>query len=504
MTRVQPNNPHRIENTPFLSSTRSRRWLVASALVVAAASLGCRPAPTAVSTARLGLACDPATYGAVPDDGVSDRAAFQAALDVGGLCVGPGRWTMERAKPGSYNRFAALSTHGRGVTISGAGPATVLDLAGDQGGGATFVISVDPSAEDVTIRDLTIRTTDATNTDEQTHAIATSGNCSAALGTCRPIVGLTIARVTFEHPRPTDGGRKGDCVRLLGNTPATAVYRVSITGVAGAVCARAFVELQRGLHGVTVAGNQTSYCGDQCVDSEPTGDETAADDDVAIVDNRFDCSDGEEGDADVSLGGAGQPMRRVTMTGNTLCRGVRAYRVADVTISGNTIGGSMRGAEGVVEVANVCGGLVVADNVIGRSGSTGPVVRAGPGHTAGALCRDLTVRGNTVTQRTPGSGVWTESVSGLTVADNTIQWTVPAPAAVGVYARATVAPVSDLSVTGNTLLGAIQHAVYLSAAPFGVAGVTVADNASSAGVECVGSGGFGKLAIAGLAPRRCP
>jgi Right handed beta helix region len=479
--------------------------MTANHLAILALVVACSTPRTHATIQHVGVSCDPVTYGAIADDGISDRAAFQAALDAGGLCIGPGRWTMERAKPGSYNRFAALSTHGHGVTIAGLGPTTVLELAGDQGGGATSVISVDPGAGDVAIRDLTIDTTAATHTDEQTHAIATSGNCSAALGTCQPIVGLTITRIAFVHPPAADGGRKGDCIRLLGNTVATAVTGVTITDITGAVCARAFVELQRGLHGVTITGNRTTFCGDQCIDSEPTGDSTATDDDIKINDNRFDCADGSQGDSDVSLGGAGEPMRQVRMRHNTLCRGIRTYRVSDVVIEDNTIGGAMRGTEGVIEIANTCTGLIVAGNAISRSGSPGPMVRAGPGHTAGALCHDVAIRDNTMVQNTAGSGVWFESVSGATIARNTIQWTAPAPGAFGFYDRSTVAPVTGLQVKDNTWIGAIGYAVCLSAAPYPFGDdVTITGNTSSAGIECIGSGGFAPMEIGGLLPRRCP
>jgi hypothetical protein len=74
---------------------------------------------------------NPTAYGAIPDDGVSDRVPAQQALDAasatgGRVCFGAGVWTLTRAPVGSYNRFAALSTHGQHVEISGEGPSTVL------------------------------------------------------------------------------------------------------------------------------------------------------------------------------------------------------------------------------------------------------------------------------------------------------------------------------------------------------------------------------------------
>lgn len=464
-----------------------------------AALVACHaPAQTSTAVQHVGMACDPATYGAVPDDGISDRVAFQAALDAGGLCIGPGRWTMARAPVGSYNRFAALSTHGQHVAITGVGPATVLELGGDQGGGDVTVISVDPSATDVTISDLTISTARAVRTSEQTHAIATSGTCGP--GMCRPITGLAIARVMFDHPPAPDGSRKGDCIRLLGNTPGTSVSDVTITGITDAVCARAFIELQRGLRGVEISGNATAFCGDTCLDSEPTG--VGSDSGIRVTGNVFACAEGEASDTDITLGGITEPMSRVWVEGNRLCRGLATYRIADSTIRNNTIAGAMRGPAGVVDVRNVCAGLVIEDNVISRSGFAGPILRATP--HSGGLCSGLTVRRNSMLQQTAAGAFVIESVSDVTFEDNAIQWAIPMPKAYGLYARATVAPLADLRATGNTFLGTLDAAIYLAASPYPISGVTIGGNTSTAGVECAGAGGFSKLDIAGLSPRRCP
>src|SRR5262249_35424710 len=150
---------------------------------------------------------DPVDFGAIPNDGVSDQVPAQQALDaasaIGGrVCFGAGVWTMTRAPVGSYNRFGALSTHGKHVEISGEGPSTVLSIGGDQAGGTTFVISLDPGASDIRLRDFVIDTSGMTNTDEQTHAIAIgTGVCTIANGTCSmPVVDVSVERIRFVHP----------------------------------------------------------------------------------------------------------------------------------------------------------------------------------------------------------------------------------------------------------------------------------------------------------------
>lgn len=129
---------------------------------------------------------NPVDYHATPNDPTDDdRPAIQAAMDAatsaggGRVCLPAGRFRVVRAPPGSYNRFAALSTHGTHLELMGSGPGTIIEMIGDQGGADTFVISIDPGASDIAVRDLTIDTSQMTNTSEQTHAI----EVGSALGT---------------------------------------------------------------------------------------------------------------------------------------------------------------------------------------------------------------------------------------------------------------------------------------------------------------------------------
>jgi hypothetical protein len=452
---------------------------------------------------------DPPRYGAVPGDGASDRVAFQAALnaaaatpDGGTLCVGPGRWTLERRLVGSYNRFAALSTHGRNVTIAGAGPETVLELAGDQGAGDTTVISIDPGAEGVVIRDLTIDTTAATNTSEQTHAIATSGTCSGV--TCLPISDLEIRDVTFRHPR-TGTGRKGDCIRLLGSTEATRVDRVRIEGSSFVSCARNGITIQRNVHALVIMGNTFAATTDTDIDSEPTGGGTNTG--IVIAGNVFRAGPESQGDYAVTLGGApGGPMTSVAVTGNVFHgRGIRLYRTAITTIAGNTIAAKMTTGDGVIDVSNVCSGLVISGNTVTRTGAPGPLVRLAP--HSGSLCSGVIASHNAMTQGTPAFGIHMESASDVSIDGNALTWTVAAPQFSAIYARAT-APVSRLSITGNRIFGPVTYGVTLDASPasFG-AGIRVVGNTAdgpTTGLRCKGA--FGPIVSYGnaMGPRSCP
>jgi hypothetical protein len=221
---------------------------------------------------------DPADYGTKPNNGISYQAEAQKALDdasaAGGrVCFGAGVWTLARAPAGSYNDLAALSTHGQHVEISGEGSSTVLSVGGDQHAASTFVISIDPGASDIRLRDFVIDTSGMTNTDEQTHAIEIgSAVCKIASGTCSmPIVDVSVERVRFVHPK-LPAFRKGDCVRLLGENEATQVLRVKIIDNAFINCARSDVGIQRNVNSLTIMGNHfASPDADQHIDGEPTG-----------------------------------------------------------------------------------------------------------------------------------------------------------------------------------------------------------------------------------------
>lgn len=463
------------------------RYTQSLALVLAAA---CTPAQSdtikeraALEALSTGGCIDPVSLGALPDDGVSDRVPIQAAIDAavaqpdgGTVCLGPGRWTLDRAPPGSFNRFAALSTHGHNLTIRGSLPETVLELVGDQGASTTIVLSIDPGAEHIRVTDLTIDTGAAINTAEQTHAVATSGTCGGA--TCMPIRNVEIDHVAFRHPRNTPA-RKGDCIRLLGNTVGTEVWGVRVHDNTGD-CARSFVEIQRGVHDLIVDRNTiTCVTCDQDVDGEPSGvvGDIGRPTGIVISSNTFIDGPAVQGDFSIAL----TSITGATVTGNTMERGIVSYRSKDVAIVGNVISASrMTSGRGVIDVANACDGLVIASNVIRRGGVAGPVIALGP--HSGTTCSGAMVQGNRITQGTLSFGVKMESASNTLVTNNQIAFTAPAPAYSAVYSRSVLAgeATTALLIAHNLITGSVTYGVTLETYPgtFG-AGVSVAGNTAT-------------------------
>lgn len=423
----------------------------------------------------------------VPNEAEDDRPAAQAAIDAAtaeseatGLpttvCF-RGRYSFTRAPIGSYNRFAALSTHGKNLTIRC--DDAVLELAGDQGNSTTLLLSIDPSAENIRVTGCTWDSRLATNTAEQTHAIATSGVCGD--GTCKPIRHLEIDHNRFLWPRAAVGSRKGDCVRLLGNeapsgeAPGTEVYGVRVHDNDGDCSGRSFVEIQRGVHHLTISHNTTT-CGDQCVDGEATGviGTAGRPTNTVIANNTF--TDGPDAQADFSI--ALTSMTGVVIVGNTMPRGIASYRSDGVSIGVNWINAlSMTSGRGVIDVANACDGLTIDGTVVRRGGAPGPVIAIAP--HSGVTCSGVSISGATLTQGTAGHAISLESVSRAQVTGNRISYVTAAPGYSAIYSRAVMVgePTVAVNVAGNLVTGGPTYGVTLQGHPgsFG-AGVSVAGN----------------------------
>lgn len=438
---------------------------------------------------------DPAAFGAVPDDGVDDRAPVQAAIDAAGtagggtVCLGSGRWRVSRAPVGSYDRFAALATHAAHVAITGSGPGTVLELVGDQQAGAVAVLSLDPGASDISVQRLTIDTSGATNTDEQTHAIAIgSGVCTTANGTCgMPVSDVTVRDVVFAHPS-TPGARKGDCIRLLGNTPATAVERVTIAGGSFVSCARSGIGVQRNVFSLAVLGNHFGgQIGDTAFDGEATGGEW--DDGLRLEGNSF-------AGSTVNFSASLTSYRHATITGNTFSgKGLSLYRTEDVVVADNTFDVTAVSGVGVVDAQNVATGDKIAGNIIRRHGVSGPGIRITP--HSGGIPAQVTVTGNTIALDGNADGIYGDSVHEIAVRDNDITFTGTAPDGSGVALQGISGPIEDATITGNTVTGASPYfaAVRLDSRPEPFRGVTVALNSSrgaARSLQCTqrAAGGF--------------
>jgi len=437
---------------------------------------------------------DPADYGAKPNDDIDDRVPAQQALDdasaTGGrVCFGAGVWTLTRASRGTYNRFAALSTHGQHVEISGEGPSTVLRIGGDQGGGATWVISLDPGASDIRLRDFVIDTSGMTNTDEDTHAIAIGTNiCTPTNGTCSmPVLDVSVERMRFVHPRLPGAPKKGDCIRLLGNTAATEVLRTKISGSTFTDCARSDVGIQRNVNSLTIIGNHfASPRVDQHIDAEASGGE--GDKRIEIIGNTFDSPGTTQGDHAVSIA----TYKYAVISGNVFNgRGLSLHQSTDAVVTGNLFDATCKKPGGVIAVSNVADRMVIADNVIYRRGAAGPGI--GVTRDRDGLPSELMITGNSITNETDAAGISMESPQDVTISHNAMRFPTPTANTVGVHLLANKRAIDKVMLANNRIVGALKAGVQLEASPHPFVDVTLTGNqvhGSNFGLRCEGPGGF--------------
>jgi hypothetical protein len=257
--------------------------------------------------------------------------------------------------------------------------------------------------------------------------------------------------------------RKGDCLRFVGNTPDSAVRRVTVIGSTFTVCARSGIAIQRNTYDLVIQGNQFTHASDQDIDSEPSGGANDLNGSISIIGNVFhDDPAIAQGDWSVTIGGIGGPMARVVVANNVFeGRGISFYRSSDVTITGNTFDATMESGYGVIEIENVADRLSITGNTIRRRGQKGDLIRAV--HHSGAFASNLVINANVFVNDTPGSGIVMESVQDVTVSNNDFRWNVLATGALGVYLRSTVRPADGVMIAGNRFAGNLLAVVMFGA-----------------------------------------
>jgi hypothetical protein len=327
---------------------------------------------------------------------------------------------------------------------------------------------------------MTIDTSGATNLDpqEQTHAIAIgSGFCTDANGTCSmPVTDVTVRDVNFVHPH-LNGERKGDCIRILGNTPATSVERVTIVGSFFTDCARSGIGVQRNVKSLAVLGNHFGVnINDTPFDAEATGG--GSDDGLRLVGNSF-------ADSTVNFSAALTNYAHAIIEGNTFAGpGLFLYRSQDILVDNNTFDSTEISGVGVVDVENVADGVRIDGNVIRRHGVAGPAIKVAP--HSGGIPNQVSISNNTIVTDTNDDAIYTDSVRNLGVRDNDITFTAPAPNGSGIHIDTISGPVDQAMITGNTIAGPLTDAggntyyaaVRLVSRPQPISGVTVALNSA--------------------------
>jgi hypothetical protein len=269
-------------------------------------AFGCSQSSTAPMTARTvallsGGCVHVHAHGAIPDDGIDDREALQAAIDAaqsgsGCLDIGVGKYHATRSPVSiaSLHITAPLVIRGVGrdeTTIAMLGSGT---LPGASGPANWRLLELGGASVGSTISDLALDGSQRIETGEQTHLVQVTG----------PARSTTIERVKMTLPviGPSAGG---DCMRFLGEVDSW-VSGINVRDVL-AECDRSFIAIQRGVEDVVVERVETTSVGDQVIDFEPTG----------------------------TLFGCTPSVRRVTVRNSILRRGQPLADGLVVAISGN-------------------------------------------------------------------------------------------------------------------------------------------------------------------------
>lgn len=219
----------------------------------------------------LEAACLPArSFGAIPDDGIDDRAALQAALDSGCLKLEAGRYDV--VTPPTPRTRQVLATSPSGDLIYGVGRASLVAFSGATGGLDWRGIQL---SDGTRVHDLSLTSADvvATTPNEQVPVMRLDG----AGGT----VGVEIDHVWIENP--TLGG---DCIQFVCYDVTVPTdrrcWRISVHDTRFGTCSRSGIALHSGVHDYSIRDNIFVDTWDQDIDGEGQGIS-----DGEIADNFF-------------------------------------------------------------------------------------------------------------------------------------------------------------------------------------------------------------------------
>jgi hypothetical protein len=456
--------------------------------LAAAALLGACAEQAGTETAQAAF-IDPHDHGAIPDDDIDDRPGIQAAIDLacaqggGDVVLGPGTWDLTRSPPGTYNHFAALSLHCARVSIHGAGTySTRLRMSGDMLGSTAYTIALDPGADRISLSDFTIDTQATFHQDEQSHAIAVGTSvCAGALCAAR-VSNVTIERVDFIHPLPADGSRKGDCVRVGGNTTQTEARNIKLLDLNFLSCARSGYAGQRNANDVTVSRCffDGDHIGATMADNEATGGEWARG--FVFTDNTL-VRTLPAGD---TYGLSLTSQSHFVVSSNVFIgRGMDAYRATDGQVSNNVFDATDQLLEpGVIDVGNVAERIQITNNSIRRRGLAGALVKVRP--ASGGFATGLVISGNTGSNETEAPAIHLDSARDAVISDNALQGN-RGPNGIGIYVQAGGRPSDGLSISGNVLDGFAYAGIRLDPGPSPIAGALVVGNttrSSGPGLRC--------------------
>jgi hypothetical protein len=422
------------------------------------------------------LGCVEATaLGAVPNDGLDDRAALLAFAASGAQCLHvAGQLDVDTplAPPGGRRPYGMVSLGSRKI-ILGDGDSSVINFRGDAGGVSDWH-GIEIVGDDVTIERLSFKTEQLTNTIEQTHVIWGRG----------PLSHVVIRANTFDHP--TRATKTGDDIEIFGY-PSQLVTDLVVEDNVGLRSGRSFLASHSGVVGARVVGNDVQSSRGQDFDLEGSGGHK----NWLIAQNRL--RGGGSGQYAIELAG----LSNSTVARNTLIgRGIAMYDCDHCLIDDNDVIGSAIGsAAAVIDVAKNSSWVVLTNNRVSRESSEDPgaVLHVGP-HGTGQPARVLAYD-NTLTQRTSASVLQAEGVVDLTLSGGVITYVGPV---IGVYRGAQINATDQTRTDGIVIrdvqfVGPMLAAIAVSGSHAGTGSVTLignsADGLVQTGLRCETMGG---------------
>jgi hypothetical protein len=442
---------------------------------------------------------DPVTYGAKPNDGVSDVPAIDKAIEVAvqtqqPVCIGEGVWDLgPPQRAGKKGPIGSIIIRQGPLIIRGAGPKTILRMSGDGQKHDWRGIHI-LGAHDVVLENFTIDGLSAVNTEEQTHLAEVGPDSKEIL----------IANVTFGPMRqPTQSvgqGIGGDGLRLLGN-PGHEVEDVLITHSKFVDCDRSGIGIQRALKRVAIIHSTVSGAGDQAIDFEPTG--RGAVEDIAIVDVTIKKPDASQGQWALTITGNKDEANNITVADSTIEGGAVMIKNAHaVSFLRNHITHGNHGKAASIHMIRRVTDVRIVGNTITRPSTAqpGPLIRASDNN--GYTPYGVLVEGNTLEQETPSPVVSSISVGGMTVHKNAIAYKGGDDSIPIVQVNAVAGDVANVRVEDNQITGKAGSVLDMQSRDHTIGAVAVHRNASKEvreALRCKGKGSYANVASDGPA-----
>lgn len=374
----------------------------------------CASASSTVLASQAPCAQSPLAFGAIPNDGVDDRAGLQAWL---GSCAGmlaplpAGTWDVVTPAP---PRPLIMLTVPAGTTLEGSGLDVTIRFSGNNG--MRDWTGIAPGGDGTSVSRVRLETAFSPGTTvEQTHAIRVVG----------PIRGFRLSHFVCDH-LPI-GSKSGDCVQFVGYSPDRLIHDVEVDHGTFLRSGRSGIAVHSGLHGTPADGHMTSRfhdnvfvsVSDQDIDGEGSGDVVG----LEIDHNDHRMPDAPESAIAVQLQGAtGAWVHDNAFHG----RGVDLYGCDACRVDHNIVEQAMVGVP-AMSLRKAGAGTAFSDERYARTPEAGSQPLLLVSHKTSAP-RDVSVR-DSIMMHHVGAAMQFVGIQGITISDVSVIYDGPPRAA---------------------------------------------------------------------------